>query len=327
MSAPDRVLLVYNICGIKLDNTEKYPLFLSNIEEQQFDGEVEVVVSACKPRERTIDKLKGQFPNFSYNVIHDAHPVNVTCNHSVIESVKRYGDFDAYVYQSCDSLMTTPTTLQESFNILKNNPSYGMVAPQIDRDSCYAYGLRLGGGRHVIDDERARDEMFRDGTDYIVPPGRACASHLLLYSNKIFDFYGKIIPDIFASHCTESVFTFIAGALKLNWVILREQKISHLFSMDGPSWGFRPEGRELPDYDHPIPQYGDSFIHIFESEEARRLGLGYEECRDLILHDPSQFDEKGHCVNDGLKDYIKENLYVSKEVLDYEQIQSEYHER
>ena len=296
MSAPDRVLLVYNICGIKLDNTEKYPLFLSNIEEQQLHGEVEVVVSACKPRERTIDKLKGQFPNFSYNVIHDAHPVNVTCNHSVIESVKRYGDFDAYVYQSCDSLMTTPTTLQESFNILKNNPSYGMVAP-------------------------------RDGTDYIVPPGRACASHLLLYSNKIFDFYGKIIPDIFASHCTESVFTFIAGALKLNWVILREQKISHLFSMDGPSWGFRPEGRELPDYDHPIPQYGDSFIHIFESEEARRLGLGYEECRDLILHDPSQFDEKGHCVNDGLKDYIKENLYVSKEVLDYEQIQSEYHER
>ena len=325
MSAKGRALLIYNICGIKLDNTDKYPIFLSNIAEQKFDGELVVVVSACKPHDRTVPTLKQMFPQFDYNTIHDAHPVNVTCNHSVLEAVKRHGEFDTYIYQSCDSFMLSDDTLQGAFDILTTNPTHGMVAPQIDIDSCYAYGLKLGGGRHVIDDEKARYEMFKDGTDYIVPPGKACASHLLLYDKKVFDFYGKIIPDIFASHCTESVFTFVAGALGLNWVILREQKIHHASSMDGPSWGFRPEGRDLPDYDHPIPQYGESMIHIFECEEARRLGLGYEECKNLIPHDPSQFDENGHCVNDELKHYIKNNLYVSKEVLDYDSIKSDYY--
>ena len=33
----NRVLVVYNICGIKRDNTDKYPVFLSNLIEQKFD--------------------------------------------------------------------------------------------------------------------------------------------------------------------------------------------------------------------------------------------------------------------------------------------------
>ena len=90
----NRVLVVYNICGIKRDNTDKYPVFLSNIIEQKFDGEVVVVVSACKPHERTIPTLSKMFPQFDYNAIHDAHPVNITCNYSALEAIKRNTNID-----------------------------------------------------------------------------------------------------------------------------------------------------------------------------------------------------------------------------------------
>ena len=125
-----------------------------------------------------------------------------------------------------------------------------------------------------------------------------------MFCHDILEYYGKLLPDLFASHCTESVFSFLCAAIKRHWIISKDYHISHAGSMDSPSAGFRPEGRDLPDYDHPIPQYGESMIHIFECEEARRLGLGYEECKNLIPHDPSQFDENGHCVNDELKHYI-----------------------
>ena len=37
-----RILVVYNICGVKRDNTYHYPAFLQSIENQTFDGEVVV---------------------------------------------------------------------------------------------------------------------------------------------------------------------------------------------------------------------------------------------------------------------------------------------
>ena len=42
------------------------------------------------------------------------------------------------------------------------------------------------------------------------------------------------------------------------------------------------------------------------------------------MHDKNQFDENYHCINENLKDFIKENLFLKKEELDYEQINSEW---
>lgn len=335
MNHGNKLLLIYNISGFKLDNTEKYLSYLDMVRQQSFNGDLKVVVSAYKPKKRTLVAIKDRFPEFSINVINGRYPVNVTCNLTALEAVKRYGSFSAYTYQTCDAMLHSTSTIQEVFDKMNENPHYGIVAPQIDRDSCYAYGLKLGGGRHQVDDERARYEMFKHGGDYIVPVGKACASHILMYRDTLVDFYGRMIPDIFASHCTESVFSFIAAALKTNWVILKDQSLNHGVSMDGPSWDHRPEnrvgvdGKPLPHYDHPLIEwqkiYGPSYMEkIFNNPEGIKHGLGFEECANIVMHDESQFDANNFCINDDLKYFIKNNLYVPKEVLDYDHIDCEW---
>lgn len=341
MSANRRILVVYNICGIKRDNTYKYPIFLQSVADQKFDGEIVVAVSACHPREGTVPYLKGEFPDFHYNIIEELYPVNVTFNKTVMDCVERFGKFDAYIYQACDVTMKTEDTYNGLFECLEASKSTALVAAQIDTDSCYAYGLKLGGGRHVIDDERARYEMFKDGKDYVVPSGRACAAHLLMFGHDILEYYGKLLPDLFASHCTESVFSFLCAAIKRHWIISKDYHISHAVSMDSPSAGFRPEGRDLPAYDHPIPEFekyhrefglaegqerADSMMHIFQNEYAKSIGLGYEECADVVVHDDSQFDENYFCINDKLAPYVKEHIYVSSKILNYNDIESRFYE-
>jgi hypothetical protein len=269
----------------------------------------------------------------------DLYPVNITFNKTVLDCVDRFGPFDGYLYQACDVSMKTGCTYQGLFNCLQSRDSNGLIAAQIDRDSCYAYGLKLGGGRHGLDDERAREEMFRDGKDYTVPVGRACAAHLLLFSSSVLEYYGRLLPDLFAAYCTESIFSFMCAALKRNWIISKDHHIAHVAGMDTPSAGFRPEERESVPYDYPIPQFAqyheknglaegqssaDSLLHIFQNEYARSIGLGYEECENIVMHDSSQFDHNQFCTNTELAPYIKEHAYVSKDILDYDMIESKF---
>ena len=90
--------------------------------------------------------------------------------------------------------------------------------------------------------------------------------------------------------------------------------------MDIPSAGFRPEIRvpPKPAYDHAFRQ--ESLLPIFANPEAIKLGLGYEECQNLFVHDPSQFNDLQFCINEGLKEYIKENLYLTPDIFDYSTI-------
>ena len=321
-----RILVLYNICVIKRDNTQKYPRYLTSLADQNFDGEMKIIVSACMPRPNTRLAMNLMFPQCDFNSIEEPLPINVTFNHSILEGVKRYGKFDSYVYVSCDSLFPNKDMVQGLFDLLKSDEEYGMATPQTDIDGCYAYGLKLGGGRHGIDDERARHEMFEDGNDYIVPVGRACSPHVNFYNPKILDFYGKLLPDIFAAYCTESIFTFLNAALNLKWVISKDYSIVHHANTDIPSAGFRPEERDGPPWDYPIPHFGDSLIDVFDNPTARGLGLGYEECENIVNHDPSQYNEKGFCINNDLKHYLKDNVYLNNSHLDFANIQGTYYE-
>jgi hypothetical protein len=58
--------------------------------------------------------------------------------------------------------------------------------------------------------------------------------------------------------------------------------------------------------------------------KAISSGFGYEECKGILMHNKSQFDENYHCINDDLKYFIKDALFLKKEELDYDQINHEY---
>lgn len=320
-----KALIVYNICGIAKDNTDVYPVFMDAIKKQYdtFNGNLKTIVSGCMMKPHTMSILKEKFPEFDYIHVNDKLTVNITFNNAVLKAVQKYGEFDFYAYQAADALLDD-NSVEGMTNIMVDNPVIGLYSAQIDQDSCYAYGLKLGGGRHVIDDERARYEMFKDGNDYIVPVGRACAAHFNIYSNDLFRFYNRCCPDIFASYCTESVFSFVVAAIKKQWWISKDYKIRHFPSMDSPSAGFKPTdaNRTKGFWDHAL--FEESLMHIFDNKYARSIGLGFEECQDVVIHDASQFDDNKFCINDELKEYIKSKLYVSTNTFNYDKIDCEF---
>ena len=55
-----------------------------------------------------------------------------------------------------------------------------------------------------------------------------------------------------------------------------------------------------------------------------QYGMGYDESRALVVHDPDCYDENYLCVNDNLKEYCRDNLFVPKEYFDYDTINHEF---
>jgi hypothetical protein len=63
---------------------------------------------------------------------------------------------------------------------------------------------------------------------------------------------------------------------------------------------------------------------IVEDPEARKVGLGYEELGNVLMHDPELYTADGHAKNENLKEYIKNNLFLKPSQLDYSHIYSSY---
>ena len=56
-----KILLVYNTCGIKRDNTEWYKECISSFLEQDFEG-IHVVISSCMNSMNCFKELYSHFP-------------------------------------------------------------------------------------------------------------------------------------------------------------------------------------------------------------------------------------------------------------------------
>ena len=316
----DKILVVYNTCGIAKENSGSYKESLQSLLDQ--DGEYcDIVMSSCLNNEDTRGSIQRFFGNkIKYNFVDEIHPVNVTFNHAVNNVIKHNDEYSGYMFMDSGSCLHPHRNLMQSLYKYLKTGKYGMITPQSDADTEYHMGIGLG-----IDDESARELMFKEG-NFFVPIGKASAAHVNVTSNEMRSFYGRVYPDIFAGHCTESTFSFLNGALSKQWVLLKDFIVHHEVSMDGPSSGFSPgkwmaETRR-PTFDHPykIP----SIISRLCTEEARSCGFGYEECRNVFMHDDSHFDENYHCKNNKLKYFLKESLFLSKEELDYDKIKHEY---
>ena len=316
------ILVVYNTCGISgRENSASYIKNIKSILSQEFDS-FDLIVSCCMVNILTKTMLLNEFEgDVKFNFINEVHPVNVTFNHSVIETIKRYGEYNAYMYM--DSGTTLLPGLLKDLSLRMKTGKYGMVTPQPANDTEYFNGL--GVGRYDKDDDYAREILFKDG-DYIIPVGKGMGTHTNLISNELRSFYGKVYPDIFASHCTESTFSFLNAALKKQWLLMKDYILPHELSMDGQSSGFSPAAWQInirrPTYDHPYNI--NSILDRLTTEEAKKVGFGYEECRNILVHDKNQYDEYQHCVNEDLKYFCKENLFLKKAELDYDNIFNEY---
>lgn len=317
-----KILVVYNTCGISgKDNSDSYIESIQSILNQDLDS-FDIVVSSCLNSEITINKLLKAFSRrVSFNIINERHPVNVTFNHSVDQMIKRNGVYKSYFYMDSGTSLV-PSVLRAAYTLMSTN-KYGMVTPQPANDTEYFSGL--GVGRFRGDDEYARQILFKDG-DYIIPIGKGMGTHTNLISEELRQFYGRVYPDIFASHCTESTFSFLNAAMKKQWLLMKDFILPHKISLDGQSSGFSPAKWQIlhkrPTFDHPYRI--DSILKRVVTEEAISAGFGYEECRKILIHDKRQFDKNNHCINSDLKNFLKKSIFLTKEELNYDNIASRF---
>lgn len=311
-----QLCVVFNTCGISCkDNLQFYIQNINSILSQNFQ-DYRLVISDCKNPESIRDGLINNFKDrASFNFIDDVLPVNVTFNHSVLQAIKAFGDFEGYMYVDSGIRFTELDQISRLNNLYKSGP-YAMVASRTNTDSGAFLWFGVGGG---LWDESGQEKLFSDG-NLIIPIGKALNLHVQIFSHELFKrFGGRIIPDIFASYCTESTFSFICAAIKKQWVVSKDVIVEHRHSMDFGSSGFNPANIGYPAWQH-LFRSPKTIFQIITDREGIDSGFGYEECQGILMHDPSQFDENQFCINDRLEGFIKKNLYLPKEAMDYEAI-------
>ncbi len=300
--ADQGLLLVYNICGLgNRENSAYYIQALRSILEQT-DRHDEVVISGCLNSLAVKELLMAEFRprGVSFNFIEDKFPVNVTFNHTVMKSVERMGRFAGYVYID-SGIQFRKTTLAELRARLAGN-KYGMIVAEASNDNGYKWWFNS-------------ESLPAGEGDFIVPVGKTLNLHVTVFTDDLFEAYeSRLIPDIFASYSTESVFSFQCAAVKRQFCVCRGVVVDHAHAMDGGASGFR--GKGFGTTDHVL--MGPNLATICADPEGTACGFGYEEFRQFKMHDPSQFDANQLCINDKLLPFMKKNVFLPKELLDYE---------
>ena len=272
----NNILIVYNTCGLSgKENADHYLGRINNLLNQDLD-DFRVVVSDCCSSKQTSDKL----------------PLCITMNSTVINSIKHFGEFDAYLYVDSGVDIKNKKDVKELWQLLRSDPTYGLVAAQTDDDNGYSWwGI--------------------NPKQLIIPVGKTVNLHCQLYSNEYFKAYGKLLPDIFAADSHESIYTFLTAAIGLQFVLHPDIVVNHVTAIDGPSSGFG-RGNHLFLSPKTIKQICD---------EGHPLGFGYEEFANVCVHDQNLYKNNVFLHNPKpLYEFLLNNVFLSKAIFDYDKI-------
>ena len=305
-----KILAVLNICGISgrqnvsyyVDTIRSLLLQTHGVKEPQ---NLKVAISSCASLPECRLSLERAFGDYvTYNWIPGRYPLGVTFNDTVDQCVKHFGAFDGYLYiDSGVSLWGQWGMVEFMAQWHQETKNAAISAVATSNDTGFEWwGIPMEPGV------------------YTLPVGKAFNMHFQLFDEEWRKAYGRILPDLFASDTSESVFTFMAAGIKRKVQIHRSLSVLHAHSMDGASSGFR--GKII----FPGVPGQKTMDQIYE--EGKGLGFGYEECSPdkKWVHDPGKFTaDTGEAIDPvALRDFIKENLYVHPPVFDYQHIHREF---
>ena len=302
-------LIVYNICGIaNRQDLKKYEESLDSIVSQNdFHEKYDLVISSCKSSPTVLEYLKGLDFNPAIYEISDVVPVNVSFNSACLKAKElNKEDYVSYIYVDSAVFLKDPNSLNLLVQDILETDS-AMTCTMVEND------MNLKQWELEIEQENSNR--------YNIPVGKATNLHFQAFSKELVDFYGKPVPDIFASFCTESTFSFMCAALQKSWTILKNIEVGHRISMDGASSGFNPKQAHITlgtTADHGFAI--NSILDRLLTQEAHDYGFGYEEFRGIMIHDPECYDSNGYCKNDDLKTWIKDKLFLSEQEFNYEEM-------
>lgn len=303
-----KYLVIYNTCEIRKNNLFLYIDGIDHLLNQKSNGfKYDLAVSGCRLHESTkIALFKRYGKKLIYFYTDALYPVNITFNKSVDEIVKVNGKYDGYVFVDSGVITIFDTVLEEIYNRDITN-KYGIISVQTDTDTGYQSQFGLPHGYAFI------------GQDFIVPVGKCVNIHFNFYPHCFYEYYGRVLPDIFKASCTESVFYYMVSALKLKWCVIKDIVLKHHHSADGAT--------SLEKYEPPTKPYWNELMcdiditKAFADPRAKSTGFGYDEWAHTFDHNPAAFDSNGMPLDpNGLGDFLKETVLLSENLFDYNSI-------
>lgn len=303
-----KLLTVLNICGISgKQNTFYYgDTLVSNLFQSFYQTPAnqgsKIAVSSCASSAQVREDLTRAFQHtdICFNWIPGRYPLGVTFNDTVDQMVKHFGAFDAYLYiDSGISFWGQWGVIDYLVDKHVTNKN-AITAIATSNDT----GFEWNGIPTTLE-------------PYVLPVGKAFNMHCQIFDESWRQAYGRILPDIFASDTSESVFSFMAAAIGKKIEIRKEASVLHVLSMDGPSSGFE-RGRSL------FPGVASQKTLEAICAEGRPYGFGYEECRKVCVHIPEKYDDQGNALDERLLPFIKENLFLHPPLFDYATIERDF---
>lgn len=305
----DDLLVVYNTFGQK-DNAEHYIKCLLSIVNNKISSKFKLAWSSClnkNEHRNKVIKACSPFIDF-YCFIDKPLPVNITFNKAVREAVKKFGNFKYYLYvDSGVDFLGNQGAIEAALSVLNTEQKYAILSFQIANDhALYNVGI-------------TNPPLI--GKNHEVPLGSACNGHAEIFSDDLYRaFNNKIIPDVFAAFCTESVYSFLAAAVNKKWVILGDYLLNHAKSVDGASSSMP---HASPVFHNPWNNLlcGRNALDFINDKEAIEVGLGYEECNQIMLHKKEAYTEDGFPkYKNELATMINKYFFLSKTEFNYENI-------
>lgn len=295
-----------------LSGRENIPYYVDSIRSllsQKGNFEAKIAISACCPSPAWQIQGMNTFREIvSYNYILGNYPLSITFNHTVDKCIEAFGEFDGYLYVDSGISFWDPSNrydaLETLINTHKSGPYAITAAMPSNDDGRQWWGIE-----------------YKANEDFIFPVGKTTNMHCQIFSEKWRQAYGKILPDIFASHCMESVFSHMCAAINSRFIITPQVHLLHNHSMDGASIGSRNSDPDRAPMSRIFETGGLLYKTKKEMDDVYRrgkhLGFGIEECKIFWPHDPTCYDENGYAKSPLLKDFLRNEMYLSREEFDY----------
>lgn len=310
-------LVVYNMCGLRgNENSDYYIRAINSILNQTYKSTI--VLSGCCLSETTKVKLQTSFGDkVSFFWIDKIYPVPVTFNAAVLMARQTFGPYEGYMYVDSGCVFTKSTDMESLYRGFSKD--VGMYAARVDHDSGYEDWF----GNIITENDMFPQTLASAPKllDFTIPLGKTVNLHTQVFSESIVEAYGRPYPDIFAGYCSESVFSFLCAAIKTKFKVCGNV-VAHHQHLDGQSAGFHPaawqaQGKNTLDH----PYLVDSIVEIMK--RGQEFGLGYEELHSVVMHDEKCFDKDGFSTDGRLAHFIKENLFLQPDKLNYDTIMEE----
>ena len=315
-----KALLVYNICGLgNKPSIDHYIKCIDSFLDQDFE-DYRVLLSACKSDLELVKALYTKYKNSISYVYHSqVHTVNTTFNKAIQEYVKEKGPAKSYLFVDSGCSFYNPQTNIVDRTILKNTyetfKKYNNSIISLQTNSDEALQTISFKYRY----ETSNVQVVAD--DLYVPLGNALNCHVTMFSHEMYKAYnGKLIPDVFRAHCTESTFRYLAAAINTKWYVMKDQQIEHIKAIEGPSTGY-PHVSPVHKNTWNNLLYERNALDFITDPEVIKSGIGYEECNSILPHNTEAYDENDMPLDStNMKKLINKYFFLSKKELDYDDI-------